>query len=133
VLYEIKREGAIRHATKHRWKGRSRSSLHAKVFCVDRARVFIGSFNFDARSIWLNTEMGLVVDSAAFATPIAEAVVNEAFPAQAYAVRLDENRKLQWIEQAGDRRMVHDSEPHASLARRATVALLSLLPIDWLL
>jgi putative cardiolipin synthase len=47
--------------------GSSASGLHAKTLSVDRARVVIGSFNFDLRSTKLNTEMGVVIDSPALA------------------------------------------------------------------
>jgi len=40
--------------------GSSGSSLHAKTFAVDGERLFVGSFNFDPRSINLNTELGFV-------------------------------------------------------------------------
>ncbi|MFI7918916.1 phospholipase D-like domain-containing protein, partial [Acinetobacter baumannii] len=38
-------------------KGKNKSSLHAKFFAV-AGKVFIGSFNFDPRSTYLNTEVG---------------------------------------------------------------------------
>ncbi len=37
-------------------KGLSRSSLHTKLMALDE-QVFIGSFNFDPRSAYLNTEL----------------------------------------------------------------------------
>jgi hypothetical protein len=42
----------------------SGASLHAKTFGVDRSRIFIGSFNLDPRSARLNTEVGVVLESA---------------------------------------------------------------------
>ncbi|HET7063811.1 MAG TPA: phospholipase D family protein, partial [Rudaea sp.] len=45
-------------------------SLHAKTLVVDREHVFIGSLNMDQRSKLLNTEMGVIIDSA----PLAQAV-----------------------------------------------------------
>ena len=45
----------------------STAGLHAKTFAVDRRRVFVGSFNFDPRSAKLNTEMGVIIDSASLA------------------------------------------------------------------
>lgn len=47
---------------------------HAKTFVVDRARVFVGSFNFDPRSARLNTELGFVIESRTMAQAIAEAL-----------------------------------------------------------
>ena len=38
-------------------------ALHAKVFVIDRERAFVGSMNFDQRSLRINTELGLIIDS----------------------------------------------------------------------
>ncbi|MDO4223674.1 MAG: phospholipase D family protein, partial [Acinetobacter sp.] len=43
--------------------GASNSSLHAKSFIIDKKQVFIGSFNLDPRSIYYNTEMGVILNS----------------------------------------------------------------------
>ena len=51
--------------------GGSSASLHAKTFAVDRTCVFVGSFNFDERSAFLNTEMGLLIDSSTLARQLA--------------------------------------------------------------
>ena len=43
--------------------GSSRGSLHAKTFIMDRQTVFVGSFNFDPRSMKLDTQNGIVIRS----------------------------------------------------------------------
>lgn len=45
--------------------------LHAKLFVFDRRQVYIGSMNFDERSMRLNTEVGLLIDSPDLARQIA--------------------------------------------------------------
>jgi putative cardiolipin synthase len=110
-------------------EGSSNASLHAKTFAVDRSRVFVGSFNFDPRSARLNTEMGVVVESAALASRLSGAL-DELLPHQAYEVRLSsDGGDLEWIE--GEVR--HRSEPGAGLLRRLWIGFLSILPIEWLL
>jgi putative cardiolipin synthase len=47
--------------------GSGRASLHAKTFAFDRRITFVGSYNLDPRSTKLNTEMGVLFDSPAFA------------------------------------------------------------------
>ena len=42
-------------------------ALHAKLFVFDRQKIFMGSMNFDQRSRHLNTEVGLIIDSAELA------------------------------------------------------------------
>jgi cardiolipin synthase C len=100
---------------------------HAKTFAVDRSRIFGGSFNFDPRSARLNTEMGVVIESAALAARLSD-TLDSALPRDAYELRLTDNR-LEWID--GDAR--HTSEPGAGLLQRLWIGLLSLLPIEWLL
>ena len=113
-------------------RGSSSSSLHAKTFSVDRARVFIGSFHFDPRSAELNTELGFVIDSPALAQEIENAFDNR-ISAYAYEVRLSNEGDLYWIEQRDGKVVRHDTEPGTSVWERAGLRFLSLLPIEWLL
>lgn len=110
----------------------SGSSLHAKTFAADGARVFIGSFNFDPRSRNLNTELGFVIENPALAGSI-ETAFESSIPANSYEVRLSETGKLYWTERRGDELVRYDKAPGTSAWLRATVWFLSLLPIDWLL
>src|SRR5205085_10983413 len=107
ALYELRRlSSAPRVATRLGRKGSSSaSSLHAKTFSVDRAHVFIGSFNFDPRSAKLNTELGFVIDSPAMAEASAETFASRV-PANAYRVRLSDSGALQWVEQARGNELV---------------------------
>src|SRR4029453_4452826 len=45
--------------------------LHAKVFVIDGQRAFVGSMNFDQRSLDINTEIGIIIESPKIATNIA--------------------------------------------------------------
>ena len=132
-LYELRRHSPARR----RWwraqgfHGSSASSLHAKTFSVDRLRVFIGSFNFDQRSVRLNTEMGFVIDSAEMAAASAD-IFEHGVPEYAYEVRL-RGQRLEWIERNHGVETVHRHEPGSTFWQRAYVTVLSWLPIDWLL
>ncbi|WP_296943121.1 phospholipase D family protein [uncultured Massilia sp.] len=131
ALYELKRMGDG-DAQQRRIGGSSSSSLHAKTFGVDGQRIFVGSFNLDPRSIALNTEMGLVIDSPALAGRLDDTLA-QSMPAQAYAVRLGEDGELAWIERTGGGAVRHAEEPGTNAWKRAGVRVLSWLPIDWLL
>ncbi|MFA7554765.1 MAG: phospholipase D family protein [Spongiibacteraceae bacterium] len=112
--------------------GSSSSSLHAKTFAVDGQRIFVGSFNFDPRSMHLNTELGFVVESPVLARAIADEFSNKA-ALTAYEVKLDAHGKLYWLEQRGASSIRHDTEPGATIGKRIALRILSVLPIDWLL
>ncbi len=131
-LFEMKRMALTPLARDHGLTGSSGTSLHAKTFAVDGARVFVGSFNFDPRSVQLNTEMGVVIDSPVMARQVAQAF-ESAVPQTAYRVRLGTGGELQWVEQRDGGQVVHDTEPGAGFWLRATLAVLARLPIEWLL
>jgi putative cardiolipin synthase len=113
--------------------GSSTASLHAKTFGVDDNRIFVGSFNVDMRSIRLNTELGLVIDSAPLAIEVSKAM-ERARARSAYEVTFAGNgHSLEWTEhtEQGDIRYGH--EPQTGFFKRAFVKFMSWFPIDWLL
>ncbi len=110
----------------------SAATLHAKAFAVDGERLFIGSFNFDPRSIHLNTELGFVIESPQLATTMANAFELD-IPALAYEVVLSENGRLNWRERRPGGVIVHATEPGTSLLQRWGIRIVSRLPIEWLL
>jgi putative cardiolipin synthase len=110
----------------------SGSSLHAKTFAVDGQRIFIGSFNFDPRSVALNTELGFLVESPTMAQGL-HAAMEGGIAERAYSVRLTDTGRLSWVEQMEAGEVVHAREPGTRLHQRALVGLLALLPFEWLL
>jgi len=111
----------------------TRASLHSKTVCVDRERIFIGSFNFDPRSIILNTEMGVMIDSPRLAAEVSHGL-DEVLPLVSYGPRRDERGRLVWHEPAvDDAETVHRREPGTNIFQRATLWLIGRLPIEWML
>lgn len=113
--------------------GSSGSSLHAKTFATDGRRIYIGSFNFDPRSVQLNTEMGFLIESAAMAKQLKQGF-DETLPDIAYRLELNDNFKIAWLDRSavGNARR-HHIDPETSLMERALVKLVGYLPIQWLL
>ncbi|MCH4246352.1 phospholipase D family protein [Acinetobacter populi] len=109
--------------------GLSRSSLHAKFMTLDNQQVFIGSFNFDQRSVYLNTEIGVVLDSPNLAKAIHENM-NDDLLKYAYQVQLDEKGKLIWKKQIDDQIKIYHKEPQLKWWQNIGLKLLSLLPIE---
>jgi putative cardiolipin synthase len=136
ALFELRRDAAAPSPAKLRSgagsMGSSGSSLHAKTFAVDDARVFVGSFNFDQRSARLNTELGFLIDSPVMAREIARSFA-ERIPQRAYRLSLGDSNHLQWEDGRDEQRLIVTSEPGARLWQRALVRILSLFPIEWLL
>lgn len=110
----------------------SATTLHAKTFAVDGDRLFIGSFNFDPRSMHLNTELGFVIESSRLAGLVARTFETE-IPARAYEVVLSEKDDLIWREKRADGTLTHTTEPGTSALQRWGIRILSHMPIEWLL
>jgi putative cardiolipin synthase len=132
-LFELRRTwGTDTERKRSASLGSSDTSLHAKTFQVDGGSIFVGSFNLDQRSVGLNTEMGLVIDSPVLAQQLSMKL-RQTMPERAYEVHLGPDGKLYWLEQKGGRTLRFDTEPGTSFWRRAEIRVLSWLPIDWLL
>jgi cardiolipin synthase C len=110
-------------------------ALHAKIFVMDREKLFIGSMNFDQRSRRLNTEMGVIIDNADLSQQMAarfEAMVKEE---SAYTVilRSDEGRdssRLLWRTSEAGSRVEYQAEPARSAWQKLHLKILSLFPLD---
>ncbi|MBT8331211.1 MAG: phospholipase D family protein [Deltaproteobacteria bacterium] len=70
--------------------------LHAKVIIVDRRFVYVGSLNLDPRSIYLNTEFGLIIESPKFADAVAKEFQTSLEPENSWQVLLDDKDRLIW-------------------------------------
>lgn len=110
-------------------------SLHAKLFVLDRQRVFIGSMNYDQRSMHLNTEIGLIIDSPELAQQVAARFEAMVQPVNSYRLVLRQNDaadspSLVWRTQEGGEEVEYDTEPARSGWQRFEVNVLSLLPLD---
>ena len=127
-LWEI-RPVAEREGRRQRKLGFSLSGLHTKAFTVDRRYLFIGSFNWDPRSVNINTEMGIYIDSPALTLPTAERF-EQHLPDRAYRLRLNEAGDIEWVTRENDREVVYHNEPEASFWKRFTAGFYSLLPIE---
>ena len=104
-------------------------TLHSKVATVDGARLFVGSFNLDPRSLYINTEMGMAVASDELAGNMATSIL-ESLPETAYKLELSPKGKLQWLLRTAGVQEVITTEPQSSLWRRFRTKLMSLLPIE---
>ena len=76
--------------------------------------------------------MGFVIDSAALADALARRFADEV-PTRAYQVGLGDTGQLRWIDRHDGVEAVREEEPGTGVWRRVAVAVLSVLPIEWLL
>jgi len=123
-LYEMKAEPQRQKISLFGSRG---ASLHTKAFIVDGEIGFVGSFNFDARSVSLNTEMGVVFEDRVLAGQLADVFRLQTSPKFSYALAID-NRKIIWRDAETSPNL--QSEPGAGLWRRMVSATVRYLPIE---
>ncbi|MDN5925867.1 MAG: phospholipase D family protein [Hyphomicrobiales bacterium] len=109
--------------------GSSGASLHTKAFTVDGKSGFIGSFNFDPRSISLNTEMGVLFEDRVLTAEVNAVFADEISPASSYRLLL-ENGKIAWQDGGDSNVKMLRSEPEASIWRRLAATVIGFLPIE---
>jgi cardiolipin synthase C len=136
ALYEVKplpgkpqpREGLLKTPSSGQF------SLHAKAFVFDRNRIFIGSANFDRRSLHLNTEIGLMIESPALAEQVITRFDTIASPANSFVLALEDDgkgpRHLVWKSVKDGNPTVYEAEPGDDRWRQLEANLYGLLPLD---
>ena len=115
----------------------SGASLHAKAVVMDRRSVLIGSMSLDPRSRLLNTEVGVLIDSAAPGEQIGILFDEATDLHQAFWVRLaspgDETAPLVWDGGDGSEPLRYDRELLAGWWRKFLANLLGTLAPEALL
>ncbi|PCJ35097.1 MAG: phospholipase [Cellvibrionales bacterium] len=101
-------------------------ALHAKVMIVDRDKVFIGSANFDPRSLRINTEMGLIINSETFNQQLRDAIAQDFLPRNAWHLRLIDKDQVEWV--SDDRTLKH--QPAQSFMQNIEDWFFAHLPIE---
>ncbi len=122
---------------------RSRASLHAKTYVIDRQILVIGSMNLDPRSAHLNTELALVIHSPQLAAQVADIFDRATAPERSYRVTLADDAQLAYLRSIGaplsplvwtdvedGTRRTYIFDPQAGLYRNALTGLFSLLPVN---
>jgi putative cardiolipin synthase len=107
-------------------------ALHAKAYVFDRSSVLVGSANLDPRSLVLNTESGIMIESPELAAQIVSRFEQFAAGANSYSVRRD-GGALQWRASDDGREVAWSVEPETTAEQRLKVDMMSILPIDSML
>lgn len=102
------------------------NGLHSKAFVVDRLGVFIGSMNFDPRSVNLNTEDGVYVRSTELAERLAQVMERDMAPENAWRLHLDDEDEIYWVN--SDERV--DRQPARHFGQRVMDWFFQFFPKD---
>ena len=102
-------------------------TLHTKGIIIDRRYTFVGSLNLDPRSIDINTEMGVMIDSEDLAILLADKA-EQRIPTLAYQVKLDQENRISWHATINGQQVIETSEPQTSGWRRFQAWFLKIAP-----
>jgi cardiolipin synthase C len=109
--------------------GSSSASLHTKAFTVDDRAGFIGSMNFDPRSVSLNSEMGVVFQHGGLVRQVRAIFADETSPQKSYRVGIQDGEII-WQDHAAQPVRILHQEPEAGIWRRLTATVIGFLPIQ---
>jgi putative cardiolipin synthase len=105
-------------------------SLHAKSLVVDRRLVYVGSFNINLRSTYLNSETALIIDSPALAARIGASIEELMAPDSSWQVRQRSSGGLEWRTGTASGAVVVTHEPMTGLWRRFQSRFYRLFPLE---
>jgi putative cardiolipin synthase len=126
-LFEV-RPDAIVEGVDYQVAETAEATLHTKGFIIDREHLFLGSFNWDPRSVDINTELGVVIDSPLLASRVAEFVTAK-LPEATWEAVLSEDGSLEWIDRRGGQETILTKEPGAGFWKRTKVGFMRILPV----
>jgi putative cardiolipin synthase len=105
--------------------GSSGASLHTKGLSVDDDRLFVGSYNLDPRSTWLNCEQGVLVHNPTLVREFRAIFDKQTSGQHAWRVTLQDG-KLSWT----DGNETFDSDPKATASKRFQAWITRVLHLD---
>ena len=88
-------------------------TLHTKLMLIDRRKLFVGSLNLDPRSIELNAEMGILIDSETMGAKMMENS-DENLATNAYRVLVNDKGGLEWHCRIDGQKVIETKEPLTS-------------------
>jgi cardiolipin synthase C len=99
--------------------------VHTKAAVIDRRIVYLGSMNLDPRSVALNTEIGVIIESEALAADVLQ-LTEVLMARQSWQVWLDADGELKWSSGEPDAAPLR-TEPRTTLWQRLRLRLQSVL------
>ncbi len=127
-LYEVKVDSVAKQPDAAPGSA-ERLTLHTKAVVVDRKVLFVGSLNLDPRSIDINTEMGLFLDSREMASQFAKQIDLD-LPPYTYRLVLDEDGYIEWLYEGEGQVSAYRREPDTGFWRRFKVGFYRMLPLE---
>lgn len=125
-LHEVRAQAKDRSIYMQRPVDRKKLGLHAKLILIDEDHAFIGSANMDPRSLQLNTEIGIFIQSNELNQRLRAKLEVDFHKRNAWHLQVADDGGIVWV--ADD--IVLDSQPTDSAFQRLEDWFLSILPIE---
>jgi phosphatidylserine/phosphatidylglycerophosphate/cardiolipin synthase-like enzyme len=122
-LREMRPKLGQKHVRFHPFRS-SNASLHAKALVIDQKIVFIGSLNMDERSARINSELGLVINSAEIAREVTS-LLDDISTDGSYKLQLDRRDHVEWVSNDGGTQKIWHTDPATSRTERVWLTILS--------
>ncbi len=100
--------------------------LHAKLLVFDDHSAYVGSANLDPRSLHINTEMGLLIESPELNRKLREHLTPDFLLRNAWQVMLEEDGRISW--RSDDETLYH--QPSDSTLIQLEDWVMSLVPLE---
>lgn len=95
-LYEVRHDAAIKPLYDTEPHSAQFMGYHVKTIVADRRLSFVGAMNLDPRSVYINTENGLLIENPVFGDSLATLIERDLEPENAWQVLLNEKNKVYW-------------------------------------
>lgn len=103
-----------------------RMGLHTKSVIYARKTVYVGSLNLDPRTMKLNTEIGVLIESPELAETIIRLFGQDLLPENSWRLELDKEEMIVWYSDTGKTRR----EPAYRFWDRISNFFFHLLPLE---
>jgi len=121
-LYEVRPDAQPAGVDRVADEEDSSGTMHIKALIVDRKTFFLGSFNFDPRSAYINTESGVIIDSPELGAWAVDSV-DEVLAERTYELKLTDRYQLRWHTLKDGEEVVYKKDPETSGWERFKVRL----------
>ena len=111
--------------------GKAVFSLHSKSAVFDNEHLYVGSYNINLRSAYLNFENALIIHSPELAIMVAGDIEENMKPGNSWQVSLNQEQGgLVWKTGPGEQGRQYDHEPETSFWKRFKSGFFALFPLE---
>lgn len=101
--------------------------LHSKAAVFDRATIYVGSYNFNLRSAYLNTEVGMIIYSPVLAETLTKQIELNMKRENSWQAMIRDSQVI-WVTEKNGKEETSTHEPRTSWLERVKKGLLTLMP-----